>query len=378
MYEELVTEFESKKVIQMQSEQKDHKLAMVSLEVNNLKTEIKAKDDHISAFKRELSSIVAANAGLKEFEESTKLLYQRFVLGDTIHGAKASTATKLRIISETERQSLDENDDEEDAHGEVKHATRTKSLALRAELEAELVENAKEADRRRVFVESSSQNLKGRLESSRHQGSRINRVRLAENSSLMYECNDLRWQVKELERKLIIKEVEMASLKTLAPVAVTNRLAPIGNAQSSSISDSQSPLETGEKALEMVGSTSQRRINVTESITDVLIESQPKAKRRSAGKRATLESPSMKSVKVLSKELDTMVIQLERSHREREAYRLEAARLKKRLEKTLGVSAAELDQFPFSDSQYLGLSPKATSPVKISASYASKSVHFYI
>lgn len=86
-----------------------------------------------------------------------------------------------------------------------------KNRRMKSEIEADLLENAKEADRRRTFIETNAKNLKHRLHASRRQADFENKVRLSENSSLMYECNDLRFQVKELERRLQIAEAQIES-----------------------------------------------------------------------------------------------------------------------------------------------------------------------
>ena len=52
-----------------------------------------------------------------------------------------------------------------------------------------------QAERQRRFLEKESAGLKHRLTSNRADVERQERVRLRENSNLLYECNDLRRQV---------------------------------------------------------------------------------------------------------------------------------------------------------------------------------------
>jgi len=56
-----------------------------------------------------------------------------------------------------------------------------------------LIENAKEAERQRKFLEKESGGLKHRLLSNHTDVERAARARLRENSNLLYECNDLRY-----------------------------------------------------------------------------------------------------------------------------------------------------------------------------------------
>ena len=63
------------------------------------------------------------------------------------------------------------------------------------DVEEALIENAKEAERQRKFLEKESGGLKHRLLSNHTDVERAARARLRENSNLLYECNDLRYGV---------------------------------------------------------------------------------------------------------------------------------------------------------------------------------------
>jgi hypothetical protein len=80
------------------------------------------------------------------------------------------------------------------------------SDSLTKEVEEALVETAKEADRQKKFVERQSDNLKHRLSCVKREAHTLGRHRLNENSTLLYECNELRTEVKELKRKLEVKK----------------------------------------------------------------------------------------------------------------------------------------------------------------------------
>lgn len=77
------------------------------------------------------------------------------------------------------------------------------------EIDEALVETAKEADRQKKFVERQSNNLRHRLQNVNRESHALARHRLNENSNLLFECNDLRMEAKELNRKLSIKRNEL-------------------------------------------------------------------------------------------------------------------------------------------------------------------------
>jgi len=77
------------------------------------------------------------------------------------------------------------------------------------EIDEALVETAKEADRQKKFVERQSNNLRHRLQNVTRESHTLARHRLNENSNLLFECNDLRMETKELNRKLSIKRNEL-------------------------------------------------------------------------------------------------------------------------------------------------------------------------
>lgn len=64
------------------------------------------------------------------------------------------------------------------------------------EIEDALIESAKEAERQKGFVERASSNLQHRLDSTQTEMHRISKIRLAENSALLYECNNMRREIK--------------------------------------------------------------------------------------------------------------------------------------------------------------------------------------
>jgi hypothetical protein len=88
------------------------------------------------------------------------------------------------------------------SNGVLKKKKRKKDLI--AEIDQELLENAKEANRQRAFIERSAADLKHRLDLANLEMIRSSQRRLHENSHLVYECNELRAELKTLKRRLKI------------------------------------------------------------------------------------------------------------------------------------------------------------------------------
>jgi regulator of replication initiation timing len=105
------------------------------------------------------------------------------------------------------------------------------------EIDEALVETAKEADRQKKFVESQSDMLRHRLRHVSRESHSLARHRLNENSNLLFECNDLRMEAKELNRKLAIRrndlDVAQRTIKELrALLGVQSRTtSPVGERQ---------------------------------------------------------------------------------------------------------------------------------------------------
>lgn len=132
MYEELVNEFENKKNMQVQVEQKEQKIAIASSEATKVRVELKQKDDFIAAFKRELSNAVSAPSGSKELEEATKLLYRKYVIGDSLATVKTNSG-----IGHMARDLMADNDDDDDDEeendvyfGQDAHVTKGRQISM--------------------------------------------------------------------------------------------------------------------------------------------------------------------------------------------------------------------------------------------------------
>jgi hypothetical protein len=89
----------------------------------------------------------------------------------------------------------------------------TLSKNLLRDVEEALVETAKEADRQKNFVERQSDNLKHRLHTQEKESRLQHRHRLHENSDLLFECNELRAENRDLQRKLLIAQHDLDEVK---------------------------------------------------------------------------------------------------------------------------------------------------------------------
>jgi len=203
MYEELVAEFEAKKVAVGQMELKDNKLQFAQAESNRLHADQRAKELYISGFKRELGNIVTATMVGKDLEDAVRNLYKKYVKGEQV-SVKSATAGE-EVTNAVAALIEDDDSSITTSPGKGKHGGHS-IKDLKAEVEIELIETAKEADRQKTFVERSAKNLLHRLKQERGDSMRQGARRLMENSTLMYECNDLRIDKKNLERKIFLLE----------------------------------------------------------------------------------------------------------------------------------------------------------------------------
>jgi hypothetical protein len=205
---------------------------------------------------------------------------------------------------------------------------------MKAEVDAELIENAKEADRRRAFVEDNAKALKHRLNSNKRQAELDNKVRLAENSSLMYECNDLRWQVKDLERKLQVAEaaIEQSDKPKLEPSLLPNQ----SRAQRPNSNISLEMSRSSDKSFNIKGTSNIRKtVNKDDTSLSDSYDVPPMPYKRDLPKvepplktRKVKEAQAERSVKRLTVELDALVLQLDSAHKEKEVYRMETNKLR--------------------------------------------------
>ena len=213
---------------------------------------------------------------------------------------------------------------------------------MKSEIEADLLENAKEADRRRTFVETNAKNLKHRLDASRRQAEFENKVRLAENSSLMYECNDLRFQVKELERRLQIAEAQIefkAKSKSSKLDSSTLAFAIPRISDDNAVDEKPKMSASVDRLLDIKANPIRPPASVVETLGDSMDGTHEPRKllpklinedlrRRSVGNKMTA---SEKVNRKLRKELESLVFQLEEIHKEKDFYCSEMNKLRQQI-----------------------------------------------
>lgn len=83
MYEELVEEFNSKKANAEATALQEQKIMWISQDLAKMRQSVREKEQYITAFKRELNNIMSSMVVGKELEESVKLLYKKFVRGES-------------------------------------------------------------------------------------------------------------------------------------------------------------------------------------------------------------------------------------------------------------------------------------------------------
>ena len=172
MYEELVGEFDNKSIVMNQNEVKDKKIAFMSQELSKLRTDRREKELYIAAFKRELNNIVSSNTQGKDLEESIRLLYRKYVRGEAV-GEKL-TKSSDEVAQKVQDLVKGSSDIVSTAHlkgrvdlketggmSKVAHPvggaaagfggldTKMEKRVV-AEVDAELIETAKEADRQKL------------------------------------------------------------------------------------------------------------------------------------------------------------------------------------------------------------------------------------
>ncbi|CAM9256888.1 unnamed protein product [Chrysoparadoxa australica] len=224
MYDELVKEFTEKKEVARVLEQKEQKNQSLSIEVNSLRALVRSKEQYIFGFKRDLSSMV--HIGLpKELEQAVKNLYKRFVQGEqaavgrqgsrqahathgqgpaahahaVINKVEEGSSAQTLVSSEAHHKAGDDSDSnssyESSDDGDM--AKRKRGVSDEG---ADMIEQAREAHRQREFMEKRQGELRGKLASNRRMATRKEQTKLAENATLIKECNLLRKENIALKR----------------------------------------------------------------------------------------------------------------------------------------------------------------------------------
>jgi WD40 repeat protein len=216
MYEELVQEFENKKEGEVLKEKSEQQTKIVVDDLNRARVAVRKSENYISGFKRELGNIVSAMVIGKELEESVRLLYRKYVKGEVIGETTVKTSADAQNTAQAliQQSSTDLQAIPDGGHGRGQgNVSSSKGRAFALEVEETLIESAKEAERQKISKGKEAAQLKHRLEATKLESLNISRKRLGENSSLLFEVNDLRKDVRKglhtiFERDETIKELE--------------------------------------------------------------------------------------------------------------------------------------------------------------------------
>jgi WD40 repeat protein len=215
MYEELVEEFESKKNEKIEKEKNDQRNNLVIADLNSERLQNRKRERFVTAFKRELGNIVSAMVSGKELEESVRLLYRKFVKGETIGETtvKASEAAlgaaKTLLADEDDILSVMSGD----SPGKKGGGGGGKNAAFQLEVEETLIETAKEAERQKMNKEKEAAQLKSRLDTTQNEALTMGRKRRGENSNLLFEVNELRKSLRKSDNKIFERDETIKQLE---------------------------------------------------------------------------------------------------------------------------------------------------------------------
>ena len=225
MYDELEQEYASKKQKQQELASKAMKLNTLNGELATLRSTLKAREAYIASFKRDLSALVTLQVA-KDVEDAVKDAYQKYVKGErprnkslsvaqiagraangqsqqqqqTAHERQASNGKKGRLLSDI----LDEEYDGGGgaAHGSSSSGNGGSGAGAPTANESELALALQEAYAQRDTAERTKHELAKKLEETKQRASSGERNKLAENNTLMGECNELRSENLTLKRSV--------------------------------------------------------------------------------------------------------------------------------------------------------------------------------
>ena len=209
MYEELVSEQHQKKEAASSLQLKENRFMQAQTEMQSLRADKRSKELYISGFKRELSNITTSNMVGRDLEEAIRNLYRKYVKGEKVSSRSSAANAEVRDIMDALMEEDDSSMDDSAMATSKGHGGGHSLNELKNEIDTELLETAKEANRQKKFVERSAKNLQHRLKQTSLDSMRQSQKRLMENSNLMYECNELRQTKKNLERRIFVLEEQM-------------------------------------------------------------------------------------------------------------------------------------------------------------------------
>jgi len=208
MYDELVVEFQKKKDSSRMLEQKELKIKTLTKEITSSRNTSRGLERELTAIKREITAMVGTTQ-VKELDSIVKDAYRKFVRGEKDLGGgrggtrRSSNASSTRSGAKktgvvTGEFASGDDDGLYGVGGGGGDGGGAKQLSMD---EIELAEKAMEAQRQTQWVQKTAKDLKRRLRVEEAASDRNQRNKLAENTALVGECNQLRRENAMLRRE---------------------------------------------------------------------------------------------------------------------------------------------------------------------------------
>ena len=223
MYDELEQEYASKKQKQQDLASQAMKVNTLNGELATLRSTLKTREAYIASFKRDLSALVTLKVA-KDVEDAVKDAYQKYVKGERPRNKALSVAQIAGRAANGRSQR--ENGQEQPQQPGAGNSKKGRLLSDMLDEEydgggggggsssgagaggapsandSELALALQEAYAQRDTAERTKHELAKKLEETKQRASSGERNKLAENSALMGECNELRSENLTLKRSV--------------------------------------------------------------------------------------------------------------------------------------------------------------------------------
>ena len=386
IYEELVEEFELKKVEKELADKREKKILDLGVELTRFRAEAKKNQQLTQSFMRDLSNVFSSiSVDAKGLEDEVRKLYKRYVKNEKVDfDLKSDPVITAMIKTNIQGDNHGGNDDDEDSvdystnnynignngnsNNNGNNMSKTTSYGKKAvtnmnkmDVDKALLDAATETEKQKQFLENELDFLKKKITQNDQNNNILQRKRVKENSQLLFEVNDLRQQVKHLERRL---------QQTSSELVVTKRLT---SSQQRNISSASSGGTTSKSKLKLNKSTDLEATLNDDSddedeyktnpnhdpfhesvpLANIILENTLPGRNLKTVTRTRLNEqlkfktgPSPTEIQLqikeqeiskLSTDVHKLTVDLEESYREREMQRKEIARIRKLLVTNQGV-----------------------------------------
>lgn len=323
MYEEMVSEFENKKHMERELDHKDLKLATSSAELERLRQQIRQKDLYIASFRRELTNVVALTVPT-EIQVALKDVYKKFVREEKSRTRNVRAVTRAQeALKQMQAKTSNGGSDDETVE---KPREQRNDDALPEDVQEELLFGMREAFRQRSYVEKEANALRNRLDWAKRDARRLTKIRLAENSQLMYECNELRRELKVLQRQHdSVQERYNEALKTIQQLRQSEYAASRSPTVASSANAEATPFAYGLGSAPSFGSLAKHDEAESSAIHPATLQSM-NPQRSATGLRTASRRTTRQASDGTKVELEFLHRKLDETERECALQRLEIQR----------------------------------------------------